>query len=114
MIAPRKWCPPAWVSLFAVCGSALLPAPARGQEPVPVPEIKVVVRVSRQLIDDVVARKEVVAAIPYQAKIIKFATHGVIDGSGKLAVDMTDVADDGIFVVTGRGAGSTYTRGVRG
>src|SRR4051812_6208586 len=108
MVARCKWCTPARVTPLVVCASILLLAPARGQEPVAVPEIKVVVRVSRQLIDDVVARKEVVAAIPYQAKIIKFSTQGVIDGGGKLSVDMTDVADDGIFVVTGRGSGQTY------
>ena len=67
MIVPCKLCKLAWLIPFAVCISILLPAPARGQEPrAHKAEIKVVVRISKQLIDDVVARKEVVAAIPYQ------------------------------------------------
>jgi hypothetical protein len=77
-------------------------------------EIKAVIRISRQLIDDVVAHKEVVAAVPYQAKVIGFSTQGVIDGHGKLSVDMSAVEGDGIFIVNAQGSAQTVVRGVRG
>ena len=102
-----------------VCHLLSLAAPARGQDP-PAPqreikaEIKAVVRISKQLIDDVVGRKEVVATIPYNAVVLGFHCQGVIDGRGKLSVDMTANNGDGIFIVNSQGTAGTYARGVRG
>jgi hypothetical protein len=99
---------------FAVCLSALLASPAHGQEPVKQAEIKVVVRVSRQLIEEAVARKEVVTAVPYCATVLGFATEGVIEGRGTLSVDMTSVEGDGVFVINSQGSAHAYVRGIRG
>ncbi|QDU19017.1 hypothetical protein [Urbifossiella limnaea] len=77
-------------------------------------EIKAVIRISRQLIDDVVAHKEVEAAVPYRAKVLGFSTQGVIDGTGKLSVDMSAVEGDGVFIVNAQGSAQTFVRGVRG
>ena len=115
MIVPSNLCKPAWLIPLAVCISILLPSPARSQDPPALQgEIKAVVRISKQLIDDVVTRKEVVAAIPYHAKVLGFSTQGVIDGQGKMSVDMTAAENDGIFVVSSQGTAQTYARGVRG
>src|SRR5687767_2250881 len=103
MIVPCRQRRTAWLIPVAAGLSFLLPPSAHGQEPVKQAEIKVVVRISRQLIEDVVAREEVVAAIPYCANVLGFAAEGVIDGRGTLTVDMTSVEGDGIFVVNGQG-----------
>ena len=66
----------------------LLAAPVWGQDP-PAPqrevkaEIKAVVRISKQLIDDVVTRKEIVATIPLHDMVLGFHCQGVIDGTGQ-------------------------------
>ena len=77
-------------------------------------EIKAVVRISKQLIDDVVTRKEIVATIPYDAIVLGFRCQGVIDGRGKLSVDMTTDKGDGTFIINSQGTAETYVRGVRG
>ena len=101
--------------LFAVCASFLLSQPARGQAPPPQQgEIKAVVRISKDLIDDVVARKEIVAAVPYDAIVLGFRCQGVIDGRAKLSVDITTAKDEATFVVNGQGTATTFVRGVRG
>jgi hypothetical protein len=101
--------------LFAVCASLLVAQPARGQAPPPQQgEIKAVVRISKELIDDVVARKEIVAAVPYDAIVLGFRCQGVIDGRANLSVDITTAKDEATFVVNGRGTATTYARGVCG
>ena len=115
MIVPCQLSKLVWLMPFAICLLVLLPAPAQGQEArTPQAEIKVVVRISKQLIDDVVERKEIVAAIPYCEKVLGFSAQGVIDGQGKLTVDMTAVENDGIFIMNGKGTAQTNVRGVRG
>jgi hypothetical protein len=104
-----------WLILFAVCPSLLVALPVRGQAPpAQQDEIKVVARISKQFIEDVAAREEVVAAIPYNAKVLGFCCEGVIDGRGKLSVDMKTAPGEATFVVSSQGTASTYTRGVRG
>jgi hypothetical protein len=77
-------------------------------------EIKAVARISKQFIEDVAARQEVVASIPYNAVVLGFCCEGVIDGRGKLSVDLTTAQGEATFVVHGHGTGQTYVRGVRG
>jgi hypothetical protein len=102
--------------LVAVCASLLAAVPVRGQAPPERPgEIQVVARISKQFIEDIAGRKEVVASIPYcDEKVLGFRCQGVIDGRGKLSVEMRNVQDEAIFVVTSHGTASTYARGVRG
>jgi hypothetical protein len=105
-----------WLVPFAVLASTLLALPVQGQEPPPQPgEVKMVVRISKQLIEDVVTRKEVVASIPYcDAIVLGFRCEGVIDGKGKLSVEMTTEQGQGTFIVSSQGTAQTYARGVRG
>jgi hypothetical protein len=104
-----------WLILFAVCASPLVALPARGRAPTAQQdEIKVVVRISKQFIEDVAARQEVVAAIPYNAKVLGFRAQGVINGRGKLSVDLTTAQGEATFVVFSHGTARTYARGVRG
>src|SRR4051794_9219038 len=116
MIVPCTVRKPTWLVLFALGLSPALPLSARGEDPPPPQsnEIKAVVRISRLMIDDVVSRKEVIAAIPYRAKVTGFTCQGVIDGTGKLTTDMTAVENDGVFIINGRGTATTSIRGVRG
>ncbi len=100
---------------FAICASLLAALPVRGQAPPPQQgEIKAVVRISKQLIDDVAARKDVVATIPYDAMVLGFRCQGVINGRADLSVDMTTAQGDATFVVSSRGTAQTCARGVRG
>jgi len=108
-----------WMVLYVLCASALLAAPVWGQEPPAQQrqikaEIKAVVRISKQLIDDVVTRREVVASIPFNAVVLGFCCEGVIDGRGKLSVELATDNGDGRFVINSQGTASTYVRGVRG
>jgi hypothetical protein len=102
--------------LFAACAPLLVAAPAHGQPPpAPEGEIQVVARISKQFIEDVAAREEIVASIPFcNANVLRFRFQGVINGRGKLSVEMKLVQGDAFFVLTSHGTGSTYTRGVRG
>jgi len=95
--------------------AALNSEPAPGQAAPPqLLEIKAVVRISKQLIDDVAARKEVVAAIPYNAMVLGFHCQGVIDGRANLSVEMETAQGEATFVVSGQGTAQTCARGVRG
>src|SRR6516162_1489903 len=105
----------AWLIPPAVCAALLAALPAGGQAPpAPQGEVKAVVRISKQLIEDVAARVEVAAAIPYRATVLGFCCQGVINGRGKLAVEMTTAEGEATFVVSSHGTASTYARGVRG
>ena len=102
--------------LFAACAPLLAALPVRGQAPPARPgEIQVVARISKQFIEDVAAREEVVASIPFcNAMVLRFRCQGVINGRGKLSVEMRNVPGEAIFVVSSHGTASTYARGVRG
>jgi hypothetical protein len=105
----------AWLIPSVVCAALLAALPAGGQAPpAPQDEIKAVVRISKELIEDVAARVEVAAAIPYRATVLGFCCQGVINGRGKLAVEMTTAQGEATFVVSSHGTASTYARGVRG
>ena len=100
---------------FAVCAALLAALPAGGQAPpAQQDEIKAVVRISKQLIEDVATRVEVVAAIPYRATVLGFCCQGVINGRGKLSVDMTTAQGEATFIVSSHGTAETYVRGTRG
>ena len=71
-------------------------------------------RISKDLIQDVAGRKEIVASVPYDAIVLGFRCQGVIDGSAKLSVDMSTAQGEANFVVYGRGTAQTCVRGVRG
>jgi hypothetical protein len=115
--------------LFAVCAAILPAAPLWAQEPgvgtteelwvtaakepeAPATEVMAVGRVSKQLLEDIISGKDVVAAIPFRARVVSFCFQGVIDGQGKLSMDMATAGGEATFVVYGRGGGHTYTRGV--
>src|SRR6516165_801105 len=87
--------------LVVVCASLLAALPVRGQVPPAGPgEIQVVARISKQFIEDVASRVEVVASIPFSdEKVLGFRCQGVIDGRGKLSVEMRNVQGEAIFVV---------------
>ncbi len=115
MIVPRNMSKQAWLVPCAVCISIFLPLSALGQDPRGQPgEIKAVVRISKLMIEDVVSRKEIVANIPYTAKVVGFRCRGVIDGRGKLSVEMTADQGQGAFIVSGKGTGQADVRGVLG
>ena len=54
-----------------------------------------VVRISKQLIDEVIARREVSARIPVNACIMHFHSQGTLDGRGKLTADLKAEKGDG-------------------
>jgi hypothetical protein len=104
-----------WLILLALCASLLAALPVRAQAPpAPKGEIQVVVRISKQFIEDVAAREEVVASIPYSARVVGFHCEGVIDGRGKLSVEMKTAQGEATFVVNSHGTGQSYVRGVLG
>ena len=102
--------------LFAACAPLLAALPVRGQAPPARPgDIQVIARISKQFIEDVAARQEVVASIPFcNAMVLGFRCQGVINGRGKLSVEMRNVQGEANFIVTSHGTASTYARGVRG
>jgi hypothetical protein len=98
------------VAVYALTLSAMR---ARGQDaPAQPGEVKAVARISKQLIDAVAARKEIVASIPYDAIVVGFRCQGVIDGRGKASVDLNASQGEATFVVTSKGTAETYARGV--
>lgn len=103
-------------ALLAVCIPPVAVLPVHGQPPPPQQdEVQVVVRMSKQFIEDVAAREEIVASIPYcNAMVLGFRCQGVIDGRGRMSVEMKNMQREATFVVTSHGTASTYARGVRG
>jgi hypothetical protein len=104
----------AWL-IPVVFGASLVPGlPVCGQSPpAPPGEVKAVFRISKQFIEDVAAREDIVAAIPYDDRVLGFRCRGVIDGRGKLAIELLSSPGEASFVVTGRGTGQTFVRGER-
>jgi hypothetical protein len=102
--------------LFAACAPLLAVLPVRAQPPpAPKGEIQVVARISKQFIEDVAAREEIVASVPYcNERVLGFRCEGVIDGRGKLSVEMKDMQGEATFVVTSHGTAETYAWGIRG
>jgi hypothetical protein len=109
-VAKRNWLIP-----FAVCASLLAALPVRGQAPpAQKGEIQVVARISKQFVEDVAAREEIVATIPFKARVVSLCFQGVIDGKAKLSVDLKTAPNEATFFVYSKGSGQTYARGVRG
>jgi hypothetical protein len=105
--APRL----SWVVPYACCTSALLGLPMGGEaQPAQTTEIKAVVRISKELIDDVVSRVEVIGTIPYDARVMGFRVRGVADGQGRLTTELTTDQGKGTAIVRGEGAGQSYAR----
>jgi hypothetical protein len=102
--------------LLAASASLLAAPPVRGQDPpAQQDEIQVVARISKQFVEDVASSKEIVAAVPYQNEnVLGFRCHGVIDGRGKLSVEMRSNENDATFVVSSQGTAETYAWGIRG
>jgi hypothetical protein len=102
--------------LLAACAALVAALPAHGQPPPPPQdEIQVVARISKQFIEDVAGREEIVASVPYSnERVLGFRCKGVIDGRGKLSVEMKETPGDAIFVVTSHGTAETYAWGIRG
>ena len=104
---------------YVLSASAMLVAAVGGQD-TPVPqrqikaEIKAVVRISKKLIDEVIARREVTGRIPVNACIMHFHSQGVLDGRGKLQADLKTEKGDGMFVMNGQGTYQAWARNVRG
>jgi hypothetical protein len=106
-----------WTGLvpFAVCASLLVASPMRGQAPpAQQGEIKAIVRISKELIQDVASRQEITAAVPFTAKVLGFYCQGVAHGRAELTVDINASQGDATFVVDSRGTAHTCARGVRG
>jgi hypothetical protein len=108
---PIKW---SGLVSFTICASLLAVLPVRGQDPAAPGEIRAVVRISKELIQDVASRKEIVAALPLDARIVGFRCRGVIDGRGKLSIDVVSAEGDATCMVTGKGTAEVYVRGVLG
>jgi hypothetical protein len=101
--------------VLAVCVSLLVTLSVRGQDaPARQDEIKVVARISKKFIEDVAAREEIKAAVPYDAIVLGFRCRGVIEGRAKLSVVLTTDQEGAAFFVNSQGNAWTYARGVRG
>jgi hypothetical protein len=102
--------------LLAGCASLLAGSPLRAQaQPPQQGEIKVVARISKQFVEDVAAREEITAAVPFSdARVLGFRCQGVISGRGKLSVEMKPAEAGATFFVYSHGTAESYVRGVRG
>ena len=100
---------------LTVCASFLVTMPARGQTPPAQPgEIKAVVRISKELIEDVMSRKEIVVTVPFEAKVLGFCCKGVADGRATVSVDVVASQGEANVIVYGKGEALTYVRGTCG
>jgi hypothetical protein len=100
---------------YVFCLSILLTWPRGGQAEQPQKgEVQAVVRISKQLLDEAVSRKEIVATVPYDAVVLGLRFRGVAEGRAKLSVELTTHQGDATFVVSGKGSAQTYARGVHG
>jgi hypothetical protein len=104
-----------WLFIFAPGVSLLVALPVRGQLKAAQPgEVKAVVRISKQFIEDVAAKEEIPASIPYNARVVGFNFQGVADGRAKLSVELNTADGEATFIVHSHGMSHTYARGVRG
>jgi hypothetical protein len=104
-----------WLILLTFCASLLVGISMGGHAPpAQKGELQAVVRISKQFIEDVAAREEILASIPYNAVVLGFDCQGVINGRGKLSVEMKTAQGEATFLVHSRGTAETYVRGVLG
>jgi hypothetical protein len=100
---------------LAACALLLAASPVHGQTaPAQKSEIKAVVRISKQLIEDVLGRLEIEAFVPIRARVLGFDCQGLVDGRAKLAVEIATAQGDASFLVHARGTAHTYVTGVCG
>jgi hypothetical protein len=98
--------------VFAVTVWLLAALPVYGQQlPGQQGEVQAIARLSKQFIQEEAEHREIVANIPYNAQVVGFNTQGVIDGRGKLSIELRGEAT---FVVNSQGSAASYVRGVRG
>jgi hypothetical protein len=88
--------------------------PSGAPAPAPQDETRILVRISKQFIEDVAAREEIAATVPYYAKALGFRSQGVAHGSGHLSIEMLTAQGEATFVVHSHGAGEAYARATRG
>jgi hypothetical protein len=112
MIIPKL---PRWTGLvsFAVCVSLLASFPVGGQaQKAEDGEIKAVIRIGKQLMEDLVARREIIADVPFYARVMGFDCHGVAHGTAKLSVDVQTAGGNATFIVDAHGTAHTCVIGV--
>jgi hypothetical protein len=101
--------------VFAQAVSLLVALPVRSQPTTAQPgEVKAVARISKQFIEDVAARQEINASIPYNARVVRFQFQGIAEGQANLSVEMTTSNGQATFIVHSQGTSHTYARGVHG
>jgi hypothetical protein len=104
-----------WLVPYACCTAALLALPSTGHaQPGKLGDIQAVVRISKEMIDDVVSKVEVTGTIPYYARILGFHVEGLADGRGKLSVEIQPEDGKATVVVHAKGTGETYAYGTLG
>jgi hypothetical protein len=105
-----------WLVPYACCTAALLALPKTGhaQQSGKLSDVQAVVRISKELIDDVVSKVEVTGTIPYYARILGFHVQGLADGRGKLTVEIQPGDGNATVVVHAKGEGQTYATGTLG
>jgi hypothetical protein len=112
MIIPKL---PRWTGLvaFAVCVSLLVSFPVGGQaQKAEDGEIQAVIRISKQLMEDLVARREIIADVPFYARVMGFDCHGVAHGTARLSVDVQTAGGSATIIVDAHGTAHTCVTGV--
>ena len=93
----------------------LLTSPMQAQDQSARPdEVKAVFRISKQFLDDITGKKEIVADIPLHAVVLGFRCTGMIHGQGKVSIDLQSSQDQAIFAIDSQGNGSACVTAVRG
>src|SRR6516164_5222289 len=98
-----------WLVPYSCCAAALLASPLTGRaQPAQQDEVKAVVRISKELIDDVLAKVEVTGTIPYDARLLGLRVQGLAYGRGKLMAEVLTQDGKATVVAHGKGTGETY------
>jgi hypothetical protein len=100
-----------------LCAAALSAAQAQPSLPAPPPpqgEVKAVVRISKEMIDDVTNKVDVVGAVDYDARILGFRVRGVANGQAKISTEVQPHDSRATIVLHGKGEGQTYARATLG
>jgi hypothetical protein len=98
-----------WLVPYSCCAAALLASPLTGRaQPAQQDEVKAVVRISKELIDDVLAKVEVTGTIPYDARLLGLRVQGLAYGRGKLTAEVLTQDGKATVVAHGKGTGETY------
>jgi hypothetical protein len=100
-----------------LCAAAL--SAAQAQPPLPAlpasqGDVKAVVLISKELIDDVTKKVDVAGDIDYDARILGFRVRGVANGNAKLSTEVQPHDSRATIVLHGKGEGQTYARATLG